>query len=397
MNSFEFFSPTKVIFGKGVEQRVGKEIKAWGGTRVLVHFGGGSVKRSGLLDRVEASLKEAGLYYVLLGGAQPNPHLALVHEGIQLCRKEKIDFILAVGGGSAMDSAKGIALGVPYDGEVWDFYDRKANPVTALPHCNIPTLAASGSETSDSSVITNEDGWLKKGYSTPFNRPKFTLMNPELLYTLPPYQTACGIVDIMMHTLDRYFSYGGVNEMTDSIAEALLRNVIHYGPICMEQPENFEARSEIMWAGSLSHNHLTGLGKPGDWSPHQLEHELGGKFDVAHGAGLAAIWGAWAYHVYKADVSRFVRYAQNVWGIQQGDATPEETAVKGIEATRNFFHSLGMPITVAEMLGRRMTDEEIEDLTIKATWYDRRTLGNLVVLDKDEIRKVYQESNVEKM
>ncbi len=397
MNSFEFFSPTKVIFGKGVEQRVGKEIKAWGGTRVLVHFGGGSVKRSGLLDRVEASLKEAGLYYVLLGGAQPNPHLALVHEGIQLCRKEKIDFILAVGGGSAMDSAKGIALGVPYDGEVWDFYDRKANPVTALPHCNIPTLAASGSETSDSSVITNEDGWLKKGYSTPFNRPKFTLMNPELLYTLPPYQTACGIVDIMMHTLDRYFSYGGVNEMTDSIAEALLRNVIHYGPICMEQPENFEARSEIMWAGSLSHNHLTGLGKPGDWSPHQLEHELGGKFDVAHGAGLAAIWGAWAYHVYKADVSRFVRYAQNVWGIQQGDATPEETAVKGIEATRNFFHSLGMPITVAEMLGRRMTDEEIEDLTIKATWYDRRTLGNLMVLDKDEIRKVYQESNVEKM
>ena len=397
MNSFEFFSPTKVIFGKGVEQRVGKEIKAWGGTRVLVHFGGGSVKRSGLLDRVEASLKEAGLYYVLLGGAQPNPHLALVHEGIQLCRKEKIDFILAVGGGSAMDSAKGIALGVPYDGEVWDFYDRKANPVTALPHCNIPTLAASGSETSDSSVITNEDGWLKKGYSTPFNRPKFTLMNPELLYTLPPYQTACGIVDIMMHTLDRYFSYGGVNEMTDSIAEALLRNVIHYGPICMEQPKNFEARSEIMWAGSLSHNHLTGLGKPGDWSPHQLEHELGGKFDVAHGAGLAAIWGAWAYHVYKADVSRFVRYAQNVWGIQQGDATPEETAVKGIEATRNFFHSLGMPITVAEMLGRRMTDEEIEDLTIKATWYDRRTLGNLMVLDKDEIRKVYQESNVEKM
>ena len=364
---------------------------------MLVHFGGGSVKRSGLLDRVEASLKEAGLYYVLLGGAQPNPHLALVHEGIQLCRKEKIDFILAVGGGSAMDSAKGIALGVPYDGEVWDFYDRKANPVTALPHCNIPTLAASGSETSDSSVITNEDGWLKKGYSTPFNRPKFTLMNPELLYTLPPYQTACGIVDIMMHTLDRYFSYGGVNEMTDSIAEALLRNVIHYGPICMEQPENFEARSEIMWAGSLSHNHLTGLGKPGDWSPHQLEHELGGKFDVAHGAGLAAIWGAWAYHVYKADVSRFVRYAQNVWGIRQGDATPEETAVKGIEATRNFFHSLGMPITVAEMLGRRMTDEEIEDLTIKATWYDRRTLGNLMVLDKDEIRKVYQESNVEKM
>ena len=397
MNSCEFFSPTKVIFGKGVEQRVGEEIKAWGGTRVLVHFGGGSVKRSGLLDRVEASLKEAGLYYVLLGGAQPNPHLALVHEGIQLCRKEKIDFILAVGGGSAMDSAKGIALGVPYDGEVWDFYDRKANPVTALPHCNIPTLAASGSETSDSSVITNEDGWLKKGYSTPFNRPKFTLMNPELLYTLPPYQTACGIVDIMMHTLDRYFSYGGVNEMTDSIAEALLRNVIHYGPICMEQPENFEARSEIMWAGSLSHNHLTGLGKPGDWSPHQLEHELGGKFDVAHGAGLAAIWGAWAYHVYKADVSRFVRYAQNVWGIRQGDATPEETAVKGIEATRNFFHSLGMPITVAEMLGRRMTDEEIEDLTIKATWYDRRTLGNLMVLDKDEIRKVYQESNVEKM
>ena len=390
MNSFEFYSPTKVIFGKGVENQVGEEIKKWGGSRILVHYGTGSVKKSGLLDRVEAALKEAGLYYVSLGGTQPNPHLSLVHEGIELARKEKIDFILAVGGGSAMDSAKAIALGVPYDGEVWDFYDRKNVPVKALPHGNIPTLAASGSETSDSSVITNEDGWLKKGYSTPFNRPKFTLMNPELLYTLPPYQTACGVVD-------RYFSYGGTNEMTDLIAESLLRNVIRYGAICMKEPDNYEARSEVMWAGSLSHNHLTGLGRPGDWSPHQLEHELGGKFDVAHGAGLAAIWGPWAYHVYKADVSRFVRYAKNVWGIEQGDSTAEETAVKAIEATREFFHSIGMPITVAEMLGRRMTEEEIEDLTVKATWFGKRTLGNFMVLDKDEIRKVYQESNVEKL
>lgn len=397
MNSFEFYSPTKVIFGKGVENQVGEEIKKWGGSRILVHYGTGSVKKSGLLDRVEAALKEAGLYYVSLGGAQPNPHLSLVHEGIELARKKKIDFILAVGGGSAMDSAKAIALGVPYDGEVWDFYDRKNVPVKALPHGNIPTLAASGSETSDSSVITNEDGWLKKGYSTPFNRPKFTLMNPELLYTLPPYQTACGVVDIMMHTLDRYFSYGGTNEMTDLIAESLLRNVIRYGAICMKEPDNYEARSEVMWAGSLSHNHLTGLGRPGDWSPHQLEHELGGKFDVAHGAGLAAIWGPWAYHVYKADVSRFVRYAKNVWGIEQGSGTPEETAVKAIEATREFFHSIGMPITVAEMLGRRMTEEEIEDLTVKATWFGKRTLGNFMVLDKDEIRKVYQESNIEKL
>jgi len=394
MNNFEFYAPTKVIFGKGVESRVGEEIKAWGGTCVLVHFGGGSVKRSGLLDRVEESLKAAGLPYFMLGGAVPNPHLALVKEGIELCRKEGVDFILAVGGGSAMDSAKAIALGVPYDGDVWDFWDRKVVPTTGLPHANIPTLAATGSEMSDSSVITNEDGWLKRGFSTPFNRPKFTLMNPELLYTLPPYQTACGITDIMMHTMERYFSYGGTNEMTDLIAEALLKNVIHYGTICMEDPENYEARAEIFWAGSLSHNQLTGLGKPGDWATHNIEHELGGKFDVAHGAGLAAVWGPWAYHVYKCDISRFVRYARNVWGITD-EGTDEEIAVKGIEATRAYFRSLGMPITIAEMLGRRLTEEEIYDMADKATWFGRRTLGNFLVLDKEGIAEVYRKGNVE--
>ena len=398
MHAFEFYQPTAITFGPGAEGQVGEKAAQLGAGRVLVVYGGQSAKRSGLLDRVLDSLKGAGLTSETFGGIHPNPRLFQARDGVAKALEFGADLILAVGGGSVIDAAKAIALGAANpEADLWDFWLKKLPVERILPVGVVLTISASGSETSDSAVLTRDDTLEKRGLSSDLLRPKFAILNPELTYTLPPFQITCGVVDIMMHTLDRYFSYGGVNEMTDSIAEALLRNVIHYGPICMEQPENFEARSEIMWAGSLSHNHLTGLGKPGDWSPHQLEHELGGKFDVAHGAGLAAIWGAWAYHVYKADVSRFVRYAQNVWGIQQGDATPEETAVKGIEATRNFFHSLGMPITVAEMLGRRMTDEEIEDLTIKATWYDRRTLGNLMVLDKDEIRKVYQESNVEKM
>ena len=392
MNSFEFYSPTKVIFGKGVEERLGSEIKLWGGTKVLVHYGGGSVIKSGLLAKVEKNLKDNDIDYVLLGGAKPNPRLSLVKEGIELCRKEKVDFIISVGGGSALDSAKGIAIGVPYEGDVWDLYDGKVTPVKALPHGNIITLAATGSEMSTSSVITNDlnkDGWLKKGLNTALNRPKFALMNPELLYTLPPYQTACGITDIMMHTLDRYFSPGGINEVTDRIAEAILRTVIQYGTVCMKEPENYEARSEIMWAGSISHNHLTGLGRKGDWAPHQLEHELSGKFDVAHGAGLAAVWGAWAYYVYKEDIMRFARYGVNVWGLNMNYENPEQTALEAIEKTKEYFKSLGMPVTITELLERKITDEEIKDMAVKCTFYGRRTIGGLKVLGEKEISEIY--------
>jgi len=372
-----------------VQSRVGEEIKAWGGSKVLLHYGGGSVVRSGLLAQVEEALTAAGLEYYKLGGAQPNPRLSLVREGIALCREKGIDFILAVGGGSAIDSCKSIAVGVKYDGDVWDFYDKKAVPQDALPHANILTIAAAGSETSSSNVITNEDGWIKKGLETPFNRPKFTCMNPELLYTLPAYQTASGVVDIMMHTLDRYFSPGGVNEMTDRIAETLLKNVVQYGALCVKEPENYTARSEIMWAGSLSHNHLTGLGRKGDWAPHQIEHELSGKYDVAHGAGLASVWNAWARYVYKADVMRFARYAVNVWGVGMNYENPEETAIAGIEATVNFFASIGMPVTTTQLLGFTTSEEDMREMAHKCAHFGKRTIGSIKVLQEEDIYNVY--------
>jgi len=394
MNRFEFYSPTKVIFGKDVEQQVGSEIKKWGGSKVLVHYGGSSAKKSGLLDLVEESLKKENLEYVMLGGVQPNPRLSLVKEGIALCRKEGVDFILGVGGGSAIDSAKAIALGVPYDGDVWDIYEGKYIPQTALPHGNILTLAATGTETSSSSVITNEDGNLKRGYNTELNRPRFTLLNPALTYTVPPYQTACGVVDIMMHTLDRYFSPGGINETTDRIAEALLRTVIQYGTVCMKDPTNYDARSEILWAGSLSHNHLTGLGRTGDWAVHQMEHELSGMFDVAHGAGLAAIWGSWARYVYKENVMRFARYGANVWGLNLNYENPEETALAAIEATEAYFHSLEMPISITELLGRKASDEELREMAIKCTFFGKRTIGSFKVLKEEDIYHIYKNCNI---
>ena len=388
MNSFSFYSPTKVIFGKGVEENVGEEIRAWGGHKILVHFGGSSAKKSGLLDRVENSLKAAGLEYVMLGGVVPNPRVSLVREGIRLCREEGVDFILAVGGGSVIDSAKAIAMGVKFDGDIWEIYDRDAEPGEVLPTANIVTLAAAGSETSKSTVLTNEDGWIKKGYGSNLVRPRFTMMNPELTYTLPPYQTACGIVDILMHTFDRYFSPGGVNEMTDLIAEAVMKNVIHYGKIAMENPTDYDARSEVMWAGSLSHNDLTGLGLEGDWATHQIEHELSGYYDVAHGAGLAAVWGSWARYVYKADISRFARFAKNVWGIEETD--PEAAALAGIKKTEEYFASIGMPTNITDLVGKEVTDEAIEEMAEKCTFFGKRKIGGLVVLDKPQIIEIYK-------
>lgn len=389
VNNFKFYSPTKVIFGKGVENNVGAEIKAWGGTKVLIHLGGSSAKKSGLLDRVETSLNAAGVCYMVLGGVVPNPRLSLVQEGIELCRREGVDFILAVGGGSVIDSSKAIALGVKYDGDVWDFFDEIAEPKDVLPTANILTLAAAGSETSEHTVITNENGWLKKGYGHSLCRPRFTIMNPELTYTLPAYQTACGIVDIMMHTLDRYFSPGGCNEMTDRIAEDVLKTVVQFGKIAMEDPMNYDARSEIMWAGSLSHNDLTGLGRVGDWSPHQIEHELSAYFDVAHGAGLAAIWGAWARYVYKADVMRFARYGVSVWNLAMNYENPVETAMEAIRVTEEYFSSLGMPITITELICKEISDAVISELAEKCTFFGKRKIGGLVVLDKPQIIDIY--------
>ncbi len=321
MENFQYYAPTKVVFGKGTENKAGQLVKEQNCRKVLIHYGSGSVKRSGLLDRIFASLDEEGISYISLGGVVPNPRLSLVYEGIDLCRREGVDFILAVGGGSVIDSAKAIGYGVENEGDVWDFYERKRQACGCLPIGVVLTIAAAGSEMSDSSVITNENGWLKRGYNSSYCRPKFAVMNPELTMTLPKYQTASGCVDIMMHTMERYFNHCDNMELTDGISEHLLRTVMKNAKILMDEPQCYKARAEVMWAGSLSHNGLMACGNDGgDWACHQLEHELGGMFDVAHGAGLAAVWGSWARYVCDALPDRFEQFAVNVMGVENGDA-----------------------------------------------------------------------------
>ena len=294
MENFNYYTPTRVVFGRGTENQTGELVKQQGCRKVLVHYGGNSAKKSGLLDRIFRSLEEAGIDYVSLGGVVPNPRLSLVYEGIELCKKKQVDFILAVGGGSVIDSAKAIGYGMANEGDVWDFYEGKRQATACMPIGAVLTISAAGSEMSNSSVITNENGWLKRGYNTDYCRPKFAVMNPELTMTLPKYQTASGCVDIMMHTMERYFNQSDNMELTDGFSEHLIRTVMKNAKILMEHPDDYNARAEVMWAGSLSHNGLMGCGTDGgDWASHQLEHELGGMFDVAHGAGLAAVWSSW--------------------------------------------------------------------------------------------------------
>ena len=391
MNSFEFQCSTKIIFGAGKETCVGEQIKAYGGSRVLIVYGGGSVKRSGLLPRVEGYLDDAGIAWKELGGVKPNPELSLVHEGVALARRENIDFVLAVGGGSAIDTAKAIALGIPYDGDVWDFFDCVAQPKVMTPVATILTLPATGSEISSASVITKEDGGIKKGLNRPMMRPVFSILNPELTYTLPPYQTAAGAVDILMHTLERFFSKSSTNELTDMIAECIMRTIFKNAPIALADATNYQARSEIMWAGSLSHCNLTGLGLPGDWASHQIEHELSTAFGVAHGAGLAAVWGSWARYTFKEGLDRFVKYASDIWGIHTGD--DEADALASIRKTEEFFTSIGMPICMSELIGRTISEEEIKVLAHKCTFEGTRTIGNLIVMKEPEIEDVYRLAN----
>ena len=391
MFDFSFFTPTKVLFGKNTESKVAELIKEFGGKKVLIHYGGGSVIRSGLMQKVTDCLDKAGISYVKLGGAVPNPHLSLVYEGIELCKKEGVDFLLAVGGGSAIDSAKAIGYGVMNDGDVWDLYDYKKQAKACLPVGVILTLAATGSEMSDSSVITKEEGSIKRGYSSDLCRPRFAIMNPELTMTLPDYQTACGCTDIMMHTMERYFTNGGNMELTDSIAEALLRTVKENAKILAKDPKNYDARAEIMWAGSLSHNGLTGCGNDGgDWMTHKLKHELGGLYDVAHGAGLAAVWGSWARYVYKNCLPRFKRYALNVMGVQ-ASGTDEEIAVKGIEATEAFFREIKMPTNLRE-LGVNATDEDLKLMAHKCAVGVNGAKGSAKLLREEDMLEIYRMS-----
>lgn len=392
MFDFKYFTPTKVLFGKNTENKVADLIQEFGGKKVLIHYGGGSVIRSGLMQKVTDKLEAAGIKYVKLGGAVPNPRLSLVYEGIDLCKKEGLDFILALGGGSAIDSAKAIGYGVMNDGDVWDLYDYKKQAKACMPLGVILTLAATGSEMSDSSVITKEEGLVKRGYSSDFCRPRFAILNPELTMTLPDYQTACGCTDIMMHTMERYFTNGGNMELTDSMAEALLRTVKENAKILARDPKNYDARAEVMWAGSLSHNGLTGCGNDGgDWMTHKLEHELGGLYDVAHGAGLAAIWGSWARYVYKNCLPRFKRYAINVMGIAPNAGSDEEIALKGIEAMEDFYREIKMPTNLRE-LGVNATDDDLMLMAHKCAVGVNGGKGSALFLKEEDMLEIYKMS-----
>ena len=385
MNNFQFWSPTEFVFGKGTENEAGFYVKKHGGTNVFVHYGGGSAVKSGLLDRVQKSLEKEGIAYTVLGGVQPNPRDTLVYKGIDLCREKKIDFILAVGGGSVIDSAKAIAMGVPYGGDFWDFYCGKA-PEAAVPVATVLTIAAAGSEGSGDSVITKEEGGLKRGAGSDLIRPKFSIMNPELTCTLPPYQTACGATDIMAHVFERYFTNTSEVEITDRLCEAVLLTMVKETPRVIADPSNYEARANIMWAGTVAHTNIVGVGREQDWNSHGIEHELSALYDCAHGAGLAVIMPAWMEYVYKHNALRFAEAAVRIWGCQMDFEDPENTAREGIRCFRRFLHNIGMPLTFDE-LGAKA--EDIPALVDKFGIGDGET-GGFVHLSAADVTNIYK-------
>ena len=391
MKDFNYYAPTEVVFGEQSEEQVAALVKKYGGTKVLVHYGGKSAERSGLLDKICGLLTEGGIPFLKLGGVVPNPRLSLAKQGIDLCRKEGVDFILAVGGGSVIDSSKCIAYGVCMEDDVWDLYLGKAEaPKTMLPVASVLTIPAAGSEMSEASVITNENGDIKIGYSNNMSRPKFAIMNPRRTMTLPPYQTAAGVTDMMMHTMERYFTHDDDMDVTTDIAEALLRSMKNAIFAVLKNPEDYRYRAQIMWAGSVMHNGLTGCGQKDDWATHQLEHELSAMFDVTHGAGLAAVWPSWARYVMHENLSRFVRFAVNVMDVPNDFSDPEGTALKGIEAMERFYHAIGMPINIKELIGKDITDEEIKEMVRKCSRDYQRTCGSFKVLQAEDMEAIYR-------
>ncbi len=389
-NNFEFYAPTKVIFGKGAEKETGKQIKEFGAANVLIVYGGGSVKRSGLLEKVENALSDAQIMFSELGGVVPNPHLDKVYEGIRIGKSKNVDFLLAVGGGSVIDTAKAIAYGLAEPEEdVWDLFEHTRMARKCIPVASVLSIAAAGSETSKGCVITNEKTGEKRAYDDNLARPKFAIMNPEYTKTLPDYQTESGCTDIIMHTMERYFTNGGNMEITDAIAEGLLRTVMKNAVILHQNPGDYDARAEIMWAGSIAHNDLTGCGNDGeDFMTHKLEHELGGMFDVTHGAGLAAVWPSWARYVCRECLHRFVRYARNVMGVTL-DGTDEEVAEAGICAMEDFYRSIGMPANLNE-LGIHPTDVQIEDMANRCMIAAGTGTGSAKKLNREDAIRIYQ-------
>jgi len=385
VQNFVFYNKTKIIFGRGTENQIGKEINALGKKKVLIHYGGGSIKKTGLYEKVAGVLKDAGLEYIELGGVKPNPSLSLVREGIELCRREKVDFILAVGGGSVIDSSKAIAAGIPYNGDVWDFYDRKAVIREALPIGVILTLPAAGSETSTATVITNDEKQLKRGTGSMFLRPEFAIMNPELTFTLPPYQTAAGITDMLAHIMERYFTRERHVDLTDHLCEAVMKTIVKNAPLVIEWPENYDARAEIMWAGTLAHNGLLGTGRIEDWGTHMIEHELSALYDLTHGAGLAIIFPAWISYVSEVYPEKIMKFFHTVFDVEAAFDDSQYMIEEGIKRLKAFYRSIGMPVSLKEA---GITEKRYEEMAEKCTVFG--PVGNFMKLDKTDVIKIYE-------
>jgi alcohol dehydrogenase YqhD (iron-dependent ADH family) len=384
MENFIFQNPTKIIFGKGTENQVGPETFKHS-KKILLHYGGESAKKTGLYDRVVASLKGAGVEFVELPGVLPNPRLSLVREGIRLCREHQLDFVLAVGGGSVIDSAKAIAAGVPYEGDVWDFFTGKAGVHRALPIATILTIPAAGSEASTGCVITNEEGWLKRAFNSHHVYPKFSILNPELAFTLPKYQVACGAADIIAHLMERYFTNVAHVELTDRLIEATVKTVVHNVPLVLAQPDNYDAWAEVMWAGTVAHNNLLNTGRIGDWASHDIEHEISGIYDVAHGAGLAVVFPAWMKYNMPHDPLRFAQFAARIWNVDTNYWDTEATALEGIARHEAFFKSIGLPTRLPEL---KIDGNRLEEMADKCTAGDTHTVGQFVQLKKQDVYNI---------
>lgn len=388
MDNFIFRNPTRIYFGKGMELKVGEAVSVYS-KKILLHYGGGSIKKSGLYDRVCSSLQEAGIEWVELAGVKPNPRLSLVYEGIKICRENDIDFVLAVGGGSVIDSAKAIAAGVPYEGDVWDLYEGKSQIVEAIGIGTILTIPAAGSESSSGTVITKEEGQLKKPYGNELLYPDFSILNPELAMTLPPFQRACGVADMMAHLFERYFTNSHPVELTDRLIEGALKTIIHNGPRVMKEDASYDSWAEIMWSGTVAHNGSLNTGRLGDWGSHQIEHELSGIYDVAHGAGLAAVFPSWMRYVMKQDIKRFVQIAVRVWNVDTNFYSDEETAEAGIVAVEKFWQSLGLATTLQ---GLDIPADRLEEMAGKCAGETDRAQGQFVKLYKKDVLAILQKA-----
>ncbi|MGI5858854.1 MAG: iron-containing alcohol dehydrogenase [Tepidanaerobacteraceae bacterium] len=382
MENFIFQNSTKIIFGKDKEKLVGKEIVTYG-NKILLHYGGGSIKKTGLYDKIVNSINEADLSFIELSGVKPNPRLDLIKKGIDTCRKEKVDAILAVGGGSVIDSAKAIGIGAMYNGDVWDLFENKAPIESTLPVGVVLTIPAAGSETSGTSVITNEKSRYKRGISHNIMRPKFAILNPELTYTLPPFQTAAGGVDIISHVLERYFTNVSNVDLTDKLCEGTLKSIIKNLPFVLNEPKNYNARAEIMWAGTIAHGDLLDTGRIGDWGSHMIAHEISAMYDITHGATLSIIFPAWMKYVYKNNVKRFAQYAERVWNVELDLDNLDSTALYGIQKTELFFKSIGMPVSFKDA---SIPSDRVDEMAFKCT--QRGPVGNFVKLEKKDVLEI---------